>query len=109
VQTPVWQQPQSQTQQQEFPQQLPAQAGGAWGAAADENNVAIRKTNRYIKNSSENGKLKIQTEKLSEWPARVRSQGAIKSARRNRECVAVEIRGGCQFHTDGKNSAKASQ
>lgn len=50
TQTPVWQQPQSQTQQQELPQQLPAHAGAAMGAAIEENNEASRKVSVYIRN-----------------------------------------------------------
>lgn len=50
TQTPVSQQPQSQTQQQELPQQLPAHAGAAMGAAIEENNAASRNVSVYIRN-----------------------------------------------------------
>ena len=50
VQTPVSQQPQSQTQLQEVPQQLAEHAGLAWGAEAEANNEANKSANRYIKN-----------------------------------------------------------
>lgn len=50
TQTPVSQQPQSHAQQQDFPQQLPAQAESALGAAVNENKDASKKTSRYINN-----------------------------------------------------------